>query len=315
LLVDRETGWIDGGDAWPRGWRDGEVAAAGQRDTEGTIGMARNDVTVRFWGVRGTLPCPGPDTVRYGGNTACVEVRCGEHLLILDAGSGLRALGDVLTRSGAPVTADLLLSHTHSDHICGLAAFRPCFQSRTRLHIWAGHLTPPGSIRDLVRTALSAPFQPDLVAHVRAQVDYTDFTAGDRLTLRPGIAVATAPLNHPGGATGYRIEAAGKVVTYVTDTEHRPGERDGKVLALAERADILIYDANYTDADFDAHRGWGHSTWQEAVRLARAASAKTLVLFHHDLRRDDAAMDVIASDAAAALPGTLTAREGLFLTA
>lgn len=274
----------------------------------------RDAVMVRFWGVRGTLPCPGPQTIRYGGNTSCVELRLGAHLLILDAGSGLRGLGDLLTENGETLTADLLCSHTHYDHICGLPVFRPFYEPTTTLRVWAGHLAPANSIRSVFHAALSAPVQPDLIKLFRAQVDYVDFAAGDCLTPRSGITIATAPLNHPGGATGYRIEAATKVVAYVTDTEHRPGECDPRVLSLAKHADVLIYDANYTEADYPAHRGWGHSTWQEAVRVARAASVKTLVLFHHDLRRDDAAMDAIAADAAAALPGTLAAYEGLVLT-
>lgn len=279
--------------------------------TDGSAGA----VTVRFWGVRGTMAAPGNATLRYGGNTACVELRCGEHLIILDAGTGLRPLGDALAQAGGPVTADLFCSHTHYDHICGLSTFAPLYQAGNEVRVWAGHLPPPGSIGEVFRTILSAPLLPDLMTFFQANVRFTDFTAGEALAPRPGIAVCTAPLNHPGGSTGYRFEACGKVVAYVTDTEHQPGELDGNVLRLVERADIMIYDATYTEAEFAAHIGWGHSTWEEAVRLAQAAAVKRLVLFHHDARRDDVAMDAVAAAAAAACPGTLAAREGMILTA
>jgi phosphoribosyl 1,2-cyclic phosphodiesterase len=134
------------------------------------------------------------------------------------------------------------------------------------------------------------------------------------LTLHPDVVVRTAPLNHPGGATGYRVEYDGKVVVYVTDTEHRPGAPDANVLALANAADLMIYDANYTDAEYPDHVGWGHSTWQEAVRLANAAKVKRLALFHHDPDRGDQAMAAVAAEAAAARPKTMVAREGERLT-
>jgi len=128
-----------------------------------------------------------------------------------------------------------------------------------------------------------------------------------------GVVVKTGPLNHPNGATGYRIEYNAKVVAYITDTEHRPGQRDPHILKLIDRADIMIYDASYTDEEYPAHRNWGHSTWQEGVRLADEAGVKTLVIFHHDPGHDDDFMDRIAGDAALARPGTIVAQEGLVL--
>jgi phosphoribosyl 1,2-cyclic phosphodiesterase len=123
----------------------------------------------------------------------------------------------------------------------------------------------------------------------------------------------TGPLNHPNRATGYRLEHNGKAVAYITDTEHELGRRDNNVLQIVDRADIMIYDCTYTDEEYPAHKNWGHSTWQEGVRLANAAKVKTLVLFHHDPDHDDDFMDRVAADAAEARPGTIVAHEGLVL--
>ncbi len=271
---------------------------------------------LRFWGVRGGLPAPGPDTLRYGGNTACVEVRCGSRLLILDAGSGLRSLGDALMREqGEAIEAEVLCSHTHLDHICGLPFFAPLYHSGTRLRIWGGKTCVSETLQTVLATTLSDPLMPDLLPRVRAEIEFKEFRPGDVLAPWPGLRVSTAELHHPGGAVGYRLECESKTVAYVTDTEHDPAAPDANVLRLAKDADILIYDATYTEEEFPLYKDWGHSTWQEGVRLADAAGAKRLVLFHHAPSRTDADLDRIETQAAAARPGTMAAREGMELAA
>ena len=278
---------------------------------------ASRDVRLRFWGARGSFPAPGPETVRYGGNTACVEVRCGGRLLILDAGSGLRGLGDALMRERGEdrdIEAELLCSHIHLDHVCGLPFFAPLYDPRTKLRFWFGHLPPRRTLKAALGTVLSNPFMPDLLPRIRATVRYARFQPGDVLSPWPGLEVVTALLRHPGGSVGYRLQWAGKAVAYVTDTEHDPAAPDAAVLRLAKDADILIYDATYTDDELAEHVGWGHSTWQEGVRVAEAAGAKRLVLFHHAPSRTDSDLDRIAADAAARRPGTIVAREGMELS-
>lgn len=271
---------------------------------------------LRFWGVRGGLPAPGPDTLRYGGNTACIEVRCGGRLLILDAGSGLRCLGDALMREqGEAVEAEVLLSHTHLDHICGLPFFAPLYRPGTRLRAWGGKTCVPETLKAMLAATLSDPFMPDLLPQVRAEIEFLEFRPGDVLAPCPGLRVSTAELCHPGGAVGYRLECGSEAVAYVTDTEHDPAKPDADVLRLAKGVDILIYDATYTEEEFPLYRGWGHSTWQEGVRLADAAGAKRLVLFHHAPSRTDADLDRIETEAAMLRPGTLAAREGMKLSA
>jgi phosphoribosyl 1,2-cyclic phosphodiesterase len=268
---------------------------------------------LRFWGVRGSVACAGPETRRYGGNTSCVEIRCGDRLLVFDAGTGVRPLGLSLP-ADRPLAIDHFFSHTHWDHIVGFPFFRPAYRADCEITVRSGHLGPAGSIEAVLRQAMSEPLFPVPLDVFHARFSFIDFVAGDTLDLGDGIAVRTAPLNHPNGATGYRVEYDGRSICYVTDTEHVPGAPDRNVLGLIRDADIVVYDSMYTDDEFPRYVGWGHSTWQEGVRLCRAAGARTLVLFHHEPGRDDAALDVIGRQAAALLPGALVAQEGMTLS-
>jgi phosphoribosyl 1,2-cyclic phosphodiesterase len=183
-----------------------------------------------------------------------------------------------------------------------------------RFRIWAGHEAAKGDIAAVFRLMMTPPLFPDVMDTLEAAVEFKNFTAGETLVLRPGLEVRTAALNHPGGATAYRIEWAGKSLAYTTDTEHRAEGIDAALQSLVSGADMMIYDANYTDEDYPRHRGWGHSTWQEGVKLAQSAGVRRLVLFHHDPARTDAMLDDIARAASAAFADTIVAREGLTLT-
>lgn len=268
--------------------------------------------SVRFWGVRGSIACPGHATLRYGGNTACIEVRCGNDLIILDAGTGLRDLGLELQPLG-PINADILLSHTHFDHIVGLPFFTPAYTPGNTFRVFAGHLLPTTTLRSVVNRMMASPLFPVPIDMLHSDLSFIDFHAGETLSLRPGIEVRTAPLNHPDHATGYRIAYRGRSLCYVTDTEHRPDGLDEKIIALVKDADLLIYDSTYTDDEYARFRGWGHSTWQEGARLAERAGVGQLVIFHHDPSHDDAFMDRVGAESEAMRPGTLVAREGMVL--
>ncbi|HEV8016197.1 MAG TPA: MBL fold metallo-hydrolase [Stellaceae bacterium] len=274
--------------------------------------MAGNDeFSVRFWGVRGSVACPGSATVRYGGNTSCVEVRCGDALVIFDTGTGIRALGEALVARGDPVDADIFYSHCHIDHICGLPFFAPCARAGDRLRLWAGHLLPASGLAAALRQQFSYPLFPIEPSALGATLEFRDFRGGEILTPRPALRMSTGPLNHPGGATGYRLEFAGRAVAFITDTEHVPGRVDPEVLKLVAGVDLMIYDATYTDDELAAHAGWGHSTWQEALRIADAARAKRVALFHHAPEHDDAFLDEVAKAVAERSAESFVAREGL----
>ncbi len=262
--------------------------------------------------MRGSIACPGSDTMRYGGNTACLEIRIDGRLLILDGGTGLRQLGLALDKAGT-TDADLLFTHTHFDHICGLPFFSTVYNPKNRFRLWAGHLLPDHTLRYVLSEMMMAPLFPIPITVFAAEIEFHDFHSGETLPLGPEVVVRTAPLNHPNGSTGYRIEHGGKAICYITDTEHLPSKPDAAIIELIRGADLVIYDCTYTDAEFPSHVGWGHSTWQEGARLCDAAGAKRLVIFHHDPGHDDAFMDGVKTAAAKARPGTIVAHEGLIL--
>jgi len=269
-------------------------------------------LTVRFWGVRGSIACPSPSHMGFGGNTSCVEVRAGGRIVILDAGTGVRPLGQRLRREGTR-EADILFSHTHWDHVTGFPFFAPAFEPDHAFRVFAGHLSDAGGIREALAGHMHEPMFPVPLDVMRARLSFTDFRAGETLELGPGLRARTAALNHPNGATAYRIERAGRSVCYVTDTEHVPGRPDENVLELIAGADLVIYDSTYTDDGFPARLGWGHSTWQEGLRLVRRAGARRLVVFHHDPDHDDEVMAGIERELAAESDGNIVAREGLEL--
>lgn len=271
------------------------------------------DFWVRFWGVRGTVAAPGPDTVRYGGNTPCIEVSCGGERLIFDAGTGIRALGASLAdREG--LNSHIFLTHTHLDHITGFPFFRPAYSPKNTFQIWAGHLAAEsGGIRSVLSAIMSKPIFPVPLRIMHASMAFHDFRAGETLKPLPDIVLRTAPLNHPNGATAYRIDYGGRSICYVTDTEHREGELDNNIVELIGGSQLVIYDSTYTEEESRRYRGWGHSTWNEGVKLCDAAGAGTLIAFHHDPDHSDADLDRIAEDMARARPGSLVAHEGLVL--
>lgn len=272
-----------------------------------------DDFFVRFWGVRGSIATPGPETARYGGNTSSLEIRCGKHLLLFDAGTGIRYLGHTLLKDG-PLDTDLYLTHTHFDHVCGLPFFIPFFMKQNTIRIWAGHLKPKGlTVKYVVSEMMFSPLFPVPPEIFAADVAYNDFDQGVTLEPKPGIRVRTAPLHHPDNATGYRVEYNGKSICYLTDTQHTIGNPDQNVLALIEGADIVLYDSTYTDAEFPKKADWGHSTWEEGVRLCDAAGVKTFVVFHHDPDHTDEFMDGIAEAVEKKRPGSIVAREGMIL--
>ncbi len=281
-----------------------------------------NDLSVTFWGVRGSIACAGPEYVRYGGNTSCLEVVAGGRRLIFDAGTGIRKLGLGLCAAAARMEEiDIFFTHTHFDHICGLTFFAPLYVEDRKVRLWAGHLLPEHTIVDVVKHVMAAPLHPVSLDVFTADVQFNDFTCGDTLHPAPGVVVRTARLNHPNGATGYRVEHGGRSICYITDTEHDGVAPDASIVGLCRDADVMIYDSTYSDAQYPAYRGWGHSTWQEAIRVGDTANVGTVAIFHHDPAHDDAWMDRVAAEvtamrpgiAANGLPRVLVAREGTTL--
>jgi len=267
---------------------------------------------IKFWGVRGSVPCPGPKTVRYGGNTTCMEITCGSHTLIVDAGSGIRELGINLMKQGGPVNADVFFTHTHLDHITGFPFFGPFYNPQNSFNLFAGHLKPPQTLENVLKSMIIAdPMFPVPASVILGCCHFQEFTSGDVLKPRDGVVVKTGPLNHPNGACGYRFEYNDHSIAIITDTEHPEEGMDENVLNLVQDADVMVYDSAYTDEEYPKFKGWGHSTWQMAVKIAEKANVTKTVLFHHDPAHDDDRMDEIAEEAAAARFATEPARENM----
>jgi phosphoribosyl 1,2-cyclic phosphodiesterase len=254
---------------------------------------------MQVWGCRGSIAAPGRETIRYGGNTSCVEVRLDDGtLLILDAGTGVRPLGIELMRN-PPERIDLLLTHLHVDHLEGLGAFAPIWSDRTELHIW-GPRSPVTSLDRRIATYFSPPLFPVHLNDVPSSVTFHDAPDG---TWTVGAAnVSSQPILHPGPTVGYRIEEAGNVLTYLTDHEPAFGADlttvapewiSGHGLALG--ADVLIHDCQYTEAEYLERVGWGHSSTAHLAAFARSANVDRLLMFHHDPMHTDADLDEMAT--------------------
>ncbi|MEC4803405.1 MAG: MBL fold metallo-hydrolase [Jaaginema sp. PMC 1079.18] len=267
---------------------------------------------VTFWGVRGSIPCPGAETVRYGGNTPCVEMQVGGQRLIFDGGTGLRVLGQSLMKD-LPVEGHIFFTHSHWDHIQGFPFFTPAFIPGNRFNIY-GAVAPNGAtIKQRHHDQMLDPNFPVPLQVMQADLQFNNIVPGKTLHLDE-VNIDSAKLNHPGQAVGYRVSWRGRSVAYVTDTEHYPDRLDPSVLTLAQEADVLIIDAAYTDEEYyspkSSKEGWGHSTWQEAVKIAKAAKVKQLVIFHHDPLHNDDFLDRIGEKVAVAFPNSLLAQEG-----
>lgn len=249
--------------------------------------------TVTFWGVRGSLPTPGANTQAYGGNTSCVEVRCGDQLFIFDAGTGIRELSNALDDT---THIQLFLSHTHLDHIIGFPFFTPIYDSNCTIDVWAGHLKDDQEIYNTLYKIMSPPIFPIPLDALGSTLNFKSFHAGDTIDAfeNVGIKVTTLALPHPDGATAYRVHYQGKSVAYVTDIEHKIGKQNARLVEFLEGADVMIYDSSYDDDEFEQYKGWGHSTWQEGARIADAANVGAYYSFHHKIDASDADLDARA---------------------
>lgn len=274
-----------------------------------------NQFLIRFWGVRGSIACPGPHTVRYGGNTSCIEMRVGGKLLVFDGGTGLRELGLKLL-SEMPLDATMFFTHSHWDHIQGFPFFVPAFVPGNKFDIY-GAIAPNGStIEQRLNDQMLHPNFPVPLQIMGADLKFCDIDVGETVDIGD-VKIENTLLNHPGEAVGYRVTWNGKTAAYITDTEHFPDRLDENVLWLSRDADVMIYDATYTDNEYYNEKsskvGWGHSTWQEAVKVAKAANVKQLVIFHHDPLHNDEFMDEIAQDTAEQFPNSVVAKEGMVI--
>ena len=289
---------------------------------------------IRFWGVRGSIPVPGKDTIKYGGNTTCIELVTSEgNLIIIDAGTGIRCLGQQLVKEDfgqGKGIAHIFFTHSHWDHIQGFPFFAPIFigkrnkdgkvieESSNRLHIY-GSAESRRSIENSLSTQMSDCYFPVLLSDLPVTISFTYLT---EKPIKIGKAkITTLPLQHPNGVLGFRIEDNGKVLTVATDCEHPDnGECDPNLLVLADNTDILIYDGQYTPEEYEPSKfnicmppkkGFGHSTAEEGIKAAIKAHAKQLIITHHEPLHNDKMLASMEKKAKGALPNIIFAREGM----
>jgi phosphoribosyl 1,2-cyclic phosphodiesterase len=267
-----------------------------------------------FWGVRGSIATSGPEFARIGGNTTCLEVAHGRSRLILDGGTGLRALGTKLLaearEDGRRVEASFLFTHLHWDHVQGFPFFAPAFVPSTKLSLFGPCDENGIDLREVLSRQMQAPNFPVPLAAMASEKTFTRIGSGSELSIGP-FDVRMRALCHPQGSLGFRIEAGGRSLCFATDTEHDKKEIDPSILELARGVDLLVFDAQYTEEEYASRKGWGHSSYVTAALIACAAGAKKLALFHHDPSHDDDAVEAIERDARSFFGRSFAAREGL----
>lgn len=273
--------------------------------------MNKNNFTVSFWGVRGSLPVPSPETIKYGGNTSCVQVQIRDRLFILDAGSGIFRLGQYLMKSSDEIKGEIFITHTHWDHIQGFPFFAPAFTKGNQFILY-GPNKMDYTFASLMEGQMNYQHFPVSLNAMGADIRFQELLTGDKLNLGDGIILTTTHNNHPNGGLSYRFDYGSRSCCYVTDTEHFSVINE-RLVDFIKNTDLFIYDCNYTDEEYPQYIGWGHSTWQEGIKLSKAANVKKLVLFHHDKNRTDNELDDIQNQAQVHYPDCIAAKEGMVI--
>jgi phosphoribosyl 1,2-cyclic phosphodiesterase len=303
-------------------------------------------LSVRIWGDRGSIPCPGKDTVLFGGNTSCLEIRADNKLVIVDFGTGIKPLGDYLMANDfkkGPIDADVFITHTHWDHIMGFPMFTPLFIPTSRIRIRGPVSYEDETLEQIIGAQLTYRYWPVRISELSAHIEYAQIKETS-LDLGDGLWVTTKYLNHPILCLGYRFEYRGKTIVTAYDNEpfrnlfptdpEDPSyneeaaqegetaarEENEKLLRFFQSADVLIHDTQYTAEEYEKHLGWGHSSYERAINNANKAKVKKLIMFHHDPNRTDEQLLQLEKNYQKRIAGKtsmqiMMAREGLVIEA
>ncbi|MGL5269680.1 MAG: MBL fold metallo-hydrolase [Selenomonadaceae bacterium] len=286
---------------------------------------------VKIWGARGTRPVPGPETLVYGGNTPCVEIECGQHRIIVDAGSGICELMKTWMVSDQGIYADLFISHMHWDHIQGLPFFTPFYQAANLFHIY-GSNDEFYDFKKMLKDVMRSPTFPVSFDALHSKNVISTYIPGEKINLQsrwleatdgeyliPEVVVETFPNQHPNGGSLYKFQCDGSIFCYISDTEcsKETPQFIKELVKFVYGCDLLLMDASYTQAEYDGcipgmgRKGWGHSTWEDCVMVAKSAGVKELCLFHHSPERSDSEQAKIEEEAKKCFAATVAAKEGM----
>lgn len=275
--------------------------------------MVKEPFFIRVWGCRGSIATPGPATVKFGGNTSCLEILCGDEVLIFDAGTGIKNLGQTLLHEHPEkLSIHLFLSHLHWDHIQGFPFFAPLYAPPAHCQIRVyGERKGRESFATYFSSQMKAPYFPMTFKKIPQKVELLEIKPKQHLQLTPELSIKTFRAYHPNGCIAYRIQYGDTVISYITDAEMRSSELDPNLVAAAQNADYVFCDGMYTATEYPSHVGWGHMSWNQAVALIQEAQAKRLVLWHHHHMHDDVRMEQIEKEAQQLFASTIVAYEGL----
>ena len=264
---------------------------------------------IKFWGVRGSFPMPDRDKIEVGGHTSCVEVRTADNeLIVFDMGTGFISLGNALLKEdNPPKSAHVFISHFHWDHIIGYLGFAPFFHDWFTCNIYGKQ--DKLSIEEIFEHIHNYTFWPVEMPMYKAKINLNTFPTNS-VQISDSVKLTAILHGHPNGANSYRLEVGNTIIVYCTDIEHPEKQLNQNAIDIAKDADVLINDAQFTDEELPAHKGWGHSSWQQSTALAKEANVKQLVLFHHSPHNNDSVIGEIEKQAQAVFNNTIAAREG-----
>ncbi len=270
--------------------------------------MKKNKIT--FWGVRGSFPTPDHDKMNTGGHTSCVSLENEDEIIIMDMGTGIKNLGkQIVSNPNSPSKINIILSHYHWDHIIGFPMFLPLFSDKYQINIYGKKEAI--ELKKIIEHMLNPIFWPVSMNDFKAELNF--YNIGDEIKISSSITIKTQIHHHPNGAFSYKILSDDKIISYVTDCEYLTGSPSEKIIKFSNNSDLLIHDAHFTPEDLINHKGWGHSSWEQATLIANKSNSKQLALFHHSPEYNDNQINEIESNAKQVFKQTIAARQGLVI--